>query len=703
MAELNNFSDPLIGAIQEEKRRFWDSYSFYPEDQRQILWTQRAQELTFLLGTDPSAGKYATNSPSSLSSRAHPPRSLSYGGTIAKRRRPSHEVPTAMDRTREFSQQSAPAAVCMSRNASTSRSGNASFTSNGAPTASLNSSSQPSMASNWSSGLTEEPFSAYNFRTAPTTRQDGSRGNPLPEVPELQVYDVQTFVSKLPKDNITPSPGFTQSLMSNGEYWKKSNAPHLSVSSDQSQVFGNLFESSYSPSTPTTGELTNGTTFASDMSRQDTSTSICNGFNMFRLHSNVSSFDINGEQSQIDHTQSFIKGSDCEELAVTAPEHDTSHFLRYAGGIGEDFSFSDSFSYSAVEAPVSSCSLDAEGMKRSYSNESNKSTSSTQSSSSRALRRRQETLQQSTRPLAPKHTDEATTMSRQLSEHKMVRVTSADGSCTSDRIAISKTPYTRPNHPRVKCTKCNDNPEGFRGEHELRRHTDRMHKKNRKAFVNVDVSDDQKFLANCKACRTGKVYGAYYNAAAHLRRAHFNPRKGRGGKGKSTEKRGGKGGGDTPSMDVLKKWMKEVTVPGVDDPIPHHLDDAEDAEDSDMDETAMDLIVTTCDAPQIPAATSFDDTFSTTEAFNLTSMRYNNDTNVLLPASSAPIIIPQNLNTYFSAASALSSIDQTFMGAQIDDLSMLDSPTVLVTEDQFVQDFYPLQLEDSNIFFPLQQ
>jgi hypothetical protein len=71
---------------------------------------------------------------------------------------------------------------------------------------------------------------------------------------------------------------------------------------------------------------------------------------------------------------------------------------------------------------------------------------------------------------------------------------------------------------------------------------------------------DKKFLANCKHCRNKKVYGAYYNAAAHLRRAHFHPRK-RGRKGKNDEKRGGIGGGDHPPMEHLKQhWIKEVEV-----------------------------------------------------------------------------------------------------------------------------------------------
>jgi hypothetical protein len=51
---------------------------------------------------------------------------------------------------------------------------------------------------------------------------------------------------------------------------------------------------------------------------------------------------------------------------------------------------------------------------------------------------------------------------------------------------------------------------------------------------------------------------AYYNAAAHLRRAHFKPKNRR--KDKDGESRGGKGGGDWPPMAELKYWMKEVKV-----------------------------------------------------------------------------------------------------------------------------------------------
>jgi nucleoside phosphorylase len=101
-------------------------------------------------------------------------------------------------------------------------------------------------------------------------------------------------------------------------------------------------------------------------------------------------------------------------------------------------------------------------------------------------------------------------------------------------------------------------PQGFHGEHEFRRHIDRLHSPLRKIWVCVDISLDKAFLANCKACRNGKRYSANYNAAAHLRRVHFNPkRRGRG-----------HGGYLAPPMEVLKHWMEE-RVELVPENVPH--------------------------------------------------------------------------------------------------------------------------------------
>ncbi|KAL2020682.1 hypothetical protein VTK56DRAFT_8078 [Thermocarpiscus australiensis] len=112
--------------------------------------------------------------------------------------------------------------------------------------------------------------------------------------------------------------------------------------------------------------------------------------------------------------------------------------------------------------------------------------------------------------------------------------------------------YQRPPLRRVFCTKCNEYPEGFRGEHELRRHNDAKHAALVKRWICTQPPEPPSSpqpvipLAKCKACVTQKRYGAYYNAAAHLRRAHFNPH------------RGGKASGDWPPMSVLKDWMREV-------------------------------------------------------------------------------------------------------------------------------------------------
>lgn len=185
----------------------------------------------------------------------------------------------------------------------------------------------------------------------------------------------------------------------------------------------------------------------------------------------------------------------------------------------------------------------------------------------------------SARKLAPKTQSISPTMSRESSssEHEVIRTRSADGS-VKEVVPIAKAPYVRPYHDKLKCTQCNAKPDGFRGEHELRRHAERAHGIHRKAFVCSDISPNQKFLAGCKACDSKKKYNAYYNAAAHLRRVHFNPKqKGRKGKASPGESRGGKGGGDWPPMEIVKEWMTEI-----DEVIPH---DAPLYDDIDMDDT----------------------------------------------------------------------------------------------------------------------
>jgi hypothetical protein len=210
-------------------------------------------------------------------------------------------------------------------------------------------------------------------------------------------------------------------------------------------------------------------------------------------------------------------------------------------------------------------------MKRSPSqvtNASSLSSSSQRSQSHMSRRVSEQNAQSKARPLAPKREYYDDSCSTKAKTPKIVEVASDDGTIWH-KAEIPRTTRQQPQRKTTFCTVCDDHPQGFHGEHELRRHVERHHTTRRvwicKDSTLKDAPRPVVPLSNCKACRSSKTYGANYNAAAHLRRAHFLPCKNkRGCRGKVSEGRGGMGGGEEPSMDELKNWMYEkieINVP----------------------------------------------------------------------------------------------------------------------------------------------
>lgn len=317
---------------------------------------------------------------------------------------------------------------------------------------------------------------------------------------------------------------------------------------EQQEPFGNngSLSASLYPSQPTL-------TGAVDMSRSTTTESLCGGFGMISFDSKGSSFDPDFLNPYFS-ADSLRTASHANTLPDPLSAVDSPEF-SFTESDPVSFSTSTPSTFS-LHQPVSSdvSPSQAVQMKPSLSEESDNSSRSCQS---RAARRTQEQIAQGSRRIAPKLKTHNSSPAKIPGQPKMIRISSSDGTA-KEVAAIPKASVQRPPRQKTYCDLCNDQPEGFHGEHELRRHKERVHAAVRKVWICKDISPDKKFLANCKACRNGKRYGANYNAAAHLRRTHFNPRQRGRGRGVESEKRGGKGGGNHPPMETLKHWMVQV-------------------------------------------------------------------------------------------------------------------------------------------------
>ncbi|PNY29639.1 Uncharacterized protein TCAP_00446 [Tolypocladium capitatum] len=271
---------------------------------------------------------------------------------------------------------------------------------------------------------------------------------------------------------------------------------------------------------------------------------------------------VSSQSRQTDHLRDSFSSAATE---TPDPEGKRSACDQDFFGVGASFAQVMPRSYPS-SAPTPGASLfppsaDSTSMERSASNTSATSVKSTESNLGRRFKEACQRIRQNSNRniIAPKPQEVVAGKAR----------SSTAPSKRDGKVALQKTPYQRPKHPKVYCNQCEEHPDGFRGDHELRRHLNAKHKGVVKKFVcrdptAVGIQSKVKVLyplSDCRACASKKQYGAYYNAVAHLRRTHFKPKAPRGkNKCSSEEKRGGKGGGDWPPMSDLRLWYEEVLV-----------------------------------------------------------------------------------------------------------------------------------------------
>ncbi|KAI1078571.1 hypothetical protein F5B20DRAFT_207183 [Whalleya microplaca] len=513
----------------------------------------------------------------------------------------------------------------------------------------------------------DEPVTSYALGQAPPMRQSASSRHRRHDMPTVAESVPPTGLMLDPEDYFASHPFTEESSLPTDSYGPSVAMQHHDVDVPQFNV----------TNVSVCGSMTSAPTYdTAPMTRQNSlmdNQSVSGGVRMMSLGSQMSqggdgyyrdSNSGSGESSPLG------KRPYCSEDALIA--------------VGSSLAPPCTHQY-ASSAPTDGL-LASSDMERSFSSTSIASTRSNSSLKARA----KDTLKlQNQRAmnlsLKPKPSIEENVAEAQVNAKK-------DG-----KTAITKTKYVRPKQPRVFCEQCDEHKDGFRGEHELRRHRDAKHQTNVKKWICVDPAAHGlpigipavNPLSKCKACKAQKKYGAYYNAAAHLRRTHFKEKpsrqknKGAGHARGDEDKRGGKGGGDWPPMSELKNWMKEIWVS-------KYEPDEDDEGDEDVAHSNMDAEPTSMDAYPIDfnmAQKVTDNVFNDTGYANLVvhaDVTYLNG----MPLSSADFNFNNSMSPNFATdLSAYASQEPINQFSSVVSSSATVTPITAYQESSQIEDF----------------